>query len=50
MSTETIRIPGCFVFRVAAGKVSEYVGHVDFLGLYVQLGVVPPLSSDVGRR
>jgi steroid delta-isomerase-like uncharacterized protein len=46
----TIRVPGCFVFRVADGKVSEYVGHVDFLGMYAQLGALPPLSSDVGRR
>jgi steroid delta-isomerase-like uncharacterized protein len=45
-----IQIPGCFIFRVADGKVAEYAGHVDFLGLYVQLGAIQPLSSDVGRR
>ena len=46
----TVKIAGCFVFKVADGKVTEYAGHVDFLGMYVQLGAVPPLSSDVGRR
>lgn len=47
---KSIQIPGCFVFRVAGDKIAEYVGHVDFLGMYVQLGAVPPLSSDVGRH
>lgn len=46
---QSISIPGAFVFRVAEGQVAEYVGHVDFLGLYRQLGVIAPLSSDVGR-
>ena len=45
-----VRVPGCFVFRVADGKVAEYVGHVDFLGMYRQLGAIAPLSSDVGRQ
>jgi len=45
-----INITGCFIFRVAEGKISEYAGHVDFLGLYRQLGVIAPLSSDVGRQ
>jgi|SRR5579859_711553 len=49
-SGKSIRVPGCFVFQVADGKVAEYVGHVDFLGLYTQLGAIPPLSSDIGRR
>ena len=47
---KTVSVPGCFVFRVADGKVSEYVGHVDFLGMYVQMGAVSPLSSAVGHR
>jgi steroid delta-isomerase-like uncharacterized protein len=45
-----ININGAFVFRVQDGKVSEYVGHVDFLAMYRQLGAIPPLSSDVGRQ
>jgi steroid delta-isomerase-like uncharacterized protein len=47
---KSIRINGCFVFQVTDGKVSEYVGHVDFLALYTQLGAILPLSSDIGRR
>ena len=43
-------MPGCFVLRVVEGKVAEYVGQVDFLELYRQLGAIPPLSSDIGRR
>ena len=45
-----VKVPGCFVLRLAGGQVAEYVGHVDFLGMYTQLGLVPPLSSDIGRR
>jgi steroid delta-isomerase-like uncharacterized protein len=45
-----VRFNGCFVFRVQDDKVAEYVGHVDFIGMYRQLGVIPPLSSDVGRQ
>jgi steroid delta-isomerase-like uncharacterized protein len=45
-----ISISGCFVFRVSGDQVAEYVGHVDFLGLYTQLGAIPPLSTDIGRR
>ena len=46
---KSIRIPGAFVFRIVDGHVSEYVGHVDFLGLFTQLGAIPPLSADIGR-
>lgn len=47
---KAVTFPGCFVFKVEDGKVSEYIGHVDFLGMYRQLGAISPLSSDVGRQ
>jgi len=47
---KTIKIPGCFVFRIAQDKVAEYVGHPDLLNTYIQLGILPPVSMDVGRH
>lgn len=45
---KTVRVPGCFVFHVEGDKIAQYVGHVDFLAMYTQLGALPALSSDVG--
>lgn len=39
-----IAIAGCTVSHWAKGKVIEEQNHVDWLGLFHQLGVIPPLD------
>ena len=39
-----VRCTGCAVDRVVGGKIAETWNHVDYLGLLMQLGVVPPLG------
>jgi steroid delta-isomerase-like uncharacterized protein len=36
---------GISIFRIAEGKVAEEIGEEDALGVFQQLGVVPPLGQ-----
>jgi predicted ester cyclase len=40
-----ISMSGTSIIRVAGGKIVESWAHPDFLGMFRQLGVSPPLAN-----
>jgi predicted ester cyclase len=39
-------VEGCAVYHVNNGKIVEFFEYTDYLGLYQQLGVIPPAGQN----
>jgi predicted ester cyclase len=39
-----IALKGCTVYHLKNGKVVEFLGYDDMLGMFMQLGMVPPMG------
>lgn len=38
-------LEGCTVYHVKNGKIIEFIEYADYLGLFQQLGIVPPMGQ-----
>ena len=43
-SGKAVRTTGISIYRIANGKIVEHWAEMDFFGVMVQLGVIPPLG------
>jgi hypothetical protein len=42
---KTMQISGSTIIRLAGGRIVESWTHADFLGMFQQLGIIPPLGG-----
>jgi steroid delta-isomerase-like uncharacterized protein len=43
-----VAITGTGVFHVVDGKIVEWTANLDYLGMFQQIGVIPPLGEGAG--
>ena len=40
-----VAFKGCVVYRLKNGKIVEFIEYADYLGLFQQLGITPPMGK-----